>query len=217
MKAFNIYPILEVEEDVLRKPAEPATVEEAIDTVLKLEQAMAGMQYCFGLAAPQIGIPKQVAIIRSEYYSVNLINPVVTRLEDEFLFKREGCMSYPGRKYNVQRFRLVEFETDTLWSHEQNYRKPDEADYIQGRPTRFIRRRAILIGDDDDHNSMMASVGVQHEMDHLAGLVLPYNPAAIEVERQPLVSTAPASKKAVGRNEPCPCGSGKKYKKCCGG
>ena len=26
----------------------------------------------------------------------------------------------------------------------------------------------------------------------------------------------PASSKKVGRNEPCPCGSGKKYKKCCG-
>ncbi len=25
-----------------------------------------------------------------------------------------------------------------------------------------------------------------------------------------------ASKKEVGRNDPCPCGSGKKYKKCCG-
>ncbi|MCK4727443.1 MAG: SEC-C domain-containing protein, partial [Desulfobacterales bacterium] len=24
------------------------------------------------------------------------------------------------------------------------------------------------------------------------------------------------SKKKVGRNQPCPCGSGKKYKKCCG-
>ena len=23
-------------------------------------------------------------------------------------------------------------------------------------------------------------------------------------------------KKKVGRNDPCPCGSGKKYKKCCG-
>ncbi len=23
-------------------------------------------------------------------------------------------------------------------------------------------------------------------------------------------------KQAVGRNDPCPCGSGKKYKKCCG-
>jgi pyruvate/2-oxoglutarate dehydrogenase complex dihydrolipoamide dehydrogenase (E3) component len=24
------------------------------------------------------------------------------------------------------------------------------------------------------------------------------------------------AKKVVGRNDPCPCGSGKKYKKCCG-
>ena len=26
----------------------------------------------------------------------------------------------------------------------------------------------------------------------------------------------PAAKKKVGRNDPCPCGSGKKYKHCCG-
>ncbi|MCP3928647.1 MAG: hypothetical protein GY705_06050 [Bacteroidetes bacterium] len=26
---------------------------------------------------------------------------------------------------------------------------------------------------------------------------------------------APVKKKKIGRNEPCPCGSGKKYKKCC--
>jgi uncharacterized protein YecA (UPF0149 family) len=30
----------------------------------------------------------------------------------------------------------------------------------------------------------------------------------------PRVVTVP--RKKVGRNEPCPCGSGKKYKKCCG-
>ncbi len=30
----------------------------------------------------------------------------------------------------------------------------------------------------------------------------------------PRVVTVPGKK--VGRNEPCPCGSGKKYKKCCG-
>jgi preprotein translocase subunit SecA len=32
-------------------------------------------------------------------------------------------------------------------------------------------------------------------------------------------STGPvdgAKDKKVGRNDPCPCGSGKKYKKCCG-
>ena len=27
---------------------------------------------------------------------------------------------------------------------------------------------------------------------------------------------AAAATKKVGRNDPCPCGSGKKYKKCCG-
>ncbi|MFQ5488801.1 MAG: YecA family protein, partial [Gammaproteobacteria bacterium] len=35
--------------------------------------------------------------------------------------------------------------------------------------------------------------------------------AAEEKARQPLVREAPK----VGRNDPCPCGSGKKYKKCC--
>jgi hypothetical protein len=36
----------------------------------------------------------------------------------------------------------------------------------------------------------------------------------------PLIKTGPTgpivAKKKIGRNEPCPCGSGKKYKKCCG-
>ena len=30
------------------------------------------------------------------------------------------------------------------------------------------------------------------------------------------VTAAGAAKSGPGRNEPCPCGSGKKYKKCCG-
>lgn len=29
-------------------------------------------------------------------------------------------------------------------------------------------------------------------------------------------SEGPAKKVVVGRNDPCPCGSGLKYKKCCG-
>ena len=30
------------------------------------------------------------------------------------------------------------------------------------------------------------------------------------------LSTTVVKEKKVGRNDPCPCGSGKKYKKCCG-
>jgi len=42
----------------------------------------------------------------------------------------------------------------------------------------------------------------------------PENITDLEILLNPL-KTAVADKK-VGRNEPCPCGSGKKYKKCCG-
>jgi preprotein translocase subunit SecA len=30
------------------------------------------------------------------------------------------------------------------------------------------------------------------------------------------LSAGASKKKKIGRNDPCPCGSGKKYKKCCG-
>ena len=36
-----------------------------------------------------------------------------------------------------------------------------------------------------------------------------------QVSQQPMV-TAPRTEEKVGRNDACPCGSGKKYKKCCG-
>jgi len=42
----------------------------------------------------------------------------------------------------------------------------------------------------------------------------PENIKDLEILLNPL-KTSIAEKK-VGRNEPCPCGSGKKYKKCCG-
>ena len=37
---------------------------------------------------------------------------------------------------------------------------------------------------------------------------------ALNKDTDPRVATSPTKK--VGRNEPCPCGSDKKYKKCCG-
>ena len=50
------------------------------------------------------------------------------------------------------------------------------------------------------------------------------NPTAAPVKREsvygnaakPQVSQTPVRVTKIGRNDPCPCGSGKKYKKCCG-
>jgi uncharacterized protein YecA (UPF0149 family) len=40
--------------------------------------------------------------------------------------------------------------------------------------------------------------------------------AAQAPQGEPVVKQIRLEKPKVGRNEPCPCGSGKKYKKCCG-
>jgi uncharacterized protein YecA (UPF0149 family) len=47
-------------------------------------------------------------------------------------------------------------------------------------------------------------------LDDLPDIVL----ALAEVFRR--AGHAPVRSVKIGRNEPCPCGSGKKYKKCCG-
>ena len=45
-----------------------------------------------------------------------------------------------------------------------------------------------------------------------AGLAQQTNSSKNQPERKTIVN----NKSEVGRNDPCPCGSGKKYKKCCG-
>ena len=52
---------------------------------------------------------------------------------------------------------------------------------------------------------LLEAVCVQHEIDHLNGMRI--------LDR--IVDTTIRVEKKPGRNEPCHCGSGKKYKKCC--
>ena len=40
--------------------------------------------------------------------------------------------------------------------------------------------------------------------------------ASAKDQKAPVVATIKRDKPKIGRNDPCPCGSGKKYKKCCG-
>jgi uncharacterized protein len=40
-----------------------------------------------------------------------------------------------------------------------------------------------------------------------------YDPKQVRSVRPPTIHGSPGK---IGRNDPCPCGSGKKYKKCCG-
>jgi len=53
----------------------------------------------------------------------------------------------------------------------------------------------------------LEAVIFQHEYDHLDGITM--------LDRKISVSSIQKNVSKVGRNDPCPCGSGKKYKKCC--
>ncbi len=59
-------------------------------------------------------------------------------------------------------------------------------------------------------------VHIDSSMRRMAALVRDGRPAADIMNAPPVVAPQPAAAGRVGRNDPCPCGSGKKFKKCCG-
>jgi len=52
---------------------------------------------------------------------------------------------------------------------------------------------------------------------HFVAAIEPDKPGDISDVERALIARQPAvPKPSIGRNDSCPCGSGKKYKKCCG-
>ena len=60
-----------------------------------------------GLAAPQIGIAKRIAIVRLDNYKIDLINCVIERGYDKRRVKGEGCLSFPDRFEDTERWNEV--------------------------------------------------------------------------------------------------------------
>jgi len=165
------------DEKVLRIPCEIATQAEAEEIWPKLIDSLIGRDG-WGMAAPQIGIRKQVAIITYAGKIIKLLNPKILELTDPVVFKGEGCFSMPNYHMDTIRFTNVVFENE-----------------VDGERRKYYVTRA------DGH---LAAI-LQHEIDHLNGKLM------IDHKQVPFKANSPK----IGRNEPCVCGSGKKYKKCC--
>ena len=172
------------------------SVEEGNSIATELFQILNKRGDGIGLAANQVGIDAQVAVVNVREPLV-LINPKILSKEVEIPFY-EGCLSYPGKGVNTKRYR------DVVISTEQS-----ESDWY------FSGAQAPTDGkgswekeqskNEDAQLRTLESVCVQHEIDHLNGVV------CMDRKRE----TTIVKDTKVGRNEPCPCGSGKKYKKCC--
>jgi peptide deformylase len=159
-------------EDV--KPEEVDDIREALEKELKASEnrGVPGI----GLAAPQIGIPKRMAIIRFDDFSIDLVNATIGKGYDELIFDNEGCLSFPGKLSKTRRYNEVHILDNDV------------------EPHRFVATGIL-------------AVACQHEINHLDGILLP----DVEIKSDKNV----ISKNKTRPNDPCICGSGKKYKKCC--
>jgi peptide deformylase len=98
-------------ESLLRIPCLPVLPEEVGGLVQALENELTHANSLgvsgIGLAASQIGIGKNIAIIRMGEHSINLVNAKIVHAYDPVLFRDEGCLSFPGRVENTIRFQEV--------------------------------------------------------------------------------------------------------------
>jgi peptide deformylase len=103
--------IITNDEKALRVFCEPVEPEEVADLVEELEKELNYANRLgksgVGLAGPQIGLAKHIAIIRLPQLNVNLVNAKIEKKYDEIIFKDEGCLSYPMRTETTKRYQEV--------------------------------------------------------------------------------------------------------------
>ena len=181
---------------LIHKKLREVSVEEGMEIATELFQILNKRGDGIGLAANQVGIDAQVAVVNVREPLV-LNNPKIISKEVEIPY-HEGCLSYPGKRVNTKRYRDVIIST-----------KQSESDwYFSGAQVPTDGKGSWekeQSNNKDAELRVLESVCVQHEIDHLNGVVC--------MDRK--VNTTIVKDKKIGRNEPCLCGSGKKYKKCC--
>ncbi len=96
--------IRKVGDDVLAKKCREVDViddrvKELLDDMLETMYDANGV----GLAAPQVGILKRIAVIDVGEGPIELINPVIMNVSEETQCGTEGCLSAPGRYGEVMR------------------------------------------------------------------------------------------------------------------
>ena len=179
------------------KPLRKVSVDEGMEIAKELFDILNKRQDGIGLAANQVGIDAQVAVVNVREPLV-LINPQYEELGNEIQYY-EGCLSFQGKGVNTKRYDSVVIKTEQDESSWYFSGAPNPTDGQSGWEKQERNK-------NDAELRLLETICVQHEIDHLRGLTI--------MDRQ-IINTITIQNK-IGRNDPCHCGSGKKYKKCCG-
>jgi len=179
---------------VIQKKLKEVSVDEGLKIAEELLNILSERKDGIGLAANQIGYDASVAVVNIREPLI-LINPVIKEQWDEIGYY-EGCLSFPKKGVHTKRYRNVIVHTE---QEECDWYFSGAEKISEGTGTWETAKKY------DQEQRLLESICIQHEIDHLNGLTI------VDRENKP----QPIVIEKVGRNEPCPCGSGKKYKKCC--
>jgi peptide deformylase len=182
---------------VINEKLKEVTVEEGMEIAAELFNILNERKDGIGLAANQVGINAAVAVVNVRE-PIILINPEIIHKETEIPYY-EGCLSYPKKGCHTKRYETVEVKTAQI-----------EGSWIFSGVDTGEEAKGTWEADSKTQERelrTLEAVCIQHEIDHLNGLSIHHRK----------VDTTIRNEKKIGRNEPCTCGSGKKYKKCCMG
>ena len=187
---------LKEDNPVIQKKLRRVTVEEGEKIATELFEILNKRKDGIGLAANQVGIDASVAVVNVREPIV-LINPEIVSRETEIPYY-EGCLSYPGKGVNTKRYETVEVKSDNV-EGTMVFSGVDTGEKAKGtwEDNQKKQNRELRT---------LEAVCVQHEIDHLNGMRILDRAQELTIRR---------TERKIGRNEKCPCGSGKKYKKCC--
>ena len=192
----TIIDCLKNDNPVINKKLRKVSIDEGLHIAKDLFTILADRKDGIGLAANQVGIDAAVAVVNIKEPLI-LINPVIKEQWDEVPYY-EGCLSYPKKGVKTKRYRNVIVHTEQ-----------EEGDwYFSGVETSSEGKGTweSSTKNKDDELRLLESICVQHEIDHLYGKTM--------MDREDKTEPIRAKNK-IGRNDPCYCGSKKKYKKCC--
>jgi SEC-C motif len=105
--------------------------------------------------------------------------------------------------------------TSSLWksSFIHTWVKPDSVSETEFFQEKKIFQKSISLKSNTFSN---LKENIQDELDNIGDLAQYINNKKDSSDLKTTNSSAPyRNETKIGRNDPCPCGSGKKYKKCC--
>ena len=104
-------PIIQ-DKNFLKQKSDIITDRNEINAIIKDLEDSLDIKKGFGLSAIQIGIKKQISIIRHQNLNINLINAIIIEKNKYFRFTGEGCLSFPGLYIDTKRYSDIVFENE---------------------------------------------------------------------------------------------------------